>query len=200
MGENEQGGMLRNVVVLGLIALIASVIMALVLSLRNKMVDHVDEATPPTVILNLLEPEDFQIRQHHGNGPRTALPKNACYWDNDGTVLHFNTTTLPNPTWAYALSKRYDIPDGSKRLKFEIKVKGHTSQSITDWITLYDLNNKIISSKDIVSTSDLSDDKYKTFSNTIELPENAKGIIFSLEAREDTVVEYKNATLTYYNH
>lgn len=37
MGENEQGGMLRNVVVLGLIALIAAVVTALVIGLNHKL-------------------------------------------------------------------------------------------------------------------------------------------------------------------
>lgn len=37
MGENEQGGMLRVVVVVGLVALIAAVVTALVITLKNKM-------------------------------------------------------------------------------------------------------------------------------------------------------------------
>lgn len=37
MGENEQGGMLRVVVVVGLVALIAAVVTALVITLKDKM-------------------------------------------------------------------------------------------------------------------------------------------------------------------
>lgn len=200
MGENEQGGMLRNVVILGLIALIASVITALVLNLRTKMVDHVDEATPPTVILNLLEPEDFQFNMHDVKNNFSSLPKSAYHWDNNQTVLHFDTTTLTGPIWARAYSKKYKIPDGSKRLKFEIDVKGHTTQYVTDWVTVYNSKNEQILHRNAASTRDLSDDKYTTVSKIIDLPEDSKTMNFTLEAREGTVVEYENATLTFYNH
>lgn len=200
MGENEQGGMLRNVVILGLIALIASVVTALVLNLRTKMVDHVDEATPPTVILNLLEPEDFQFNQHDVKNNFSSLPKSVYHWDNNQTVLHFDTTTLTGPIWARAYSKKYKIPDGSKRLKFEIEAKGHTTQYITDWITVYDSKNVNTLHQSAAATRDLSDDKYITVSKIIDLPEDSKTMDFTLEAREGTVVEYKNATLTFYNH
>lgn len=43
MGEHEQGGMLRNVVVLGLIALIAAMVISLTLTLKTKMTKHVDQ-------------------------------------------------------------------------------------------------------------------------------------------------------------
>lgn len=200
MGENEQGGMLRNVVILGLIALIASVITALVLNLRTKMVDHVDEATPPTVILNLLEPEDFHFNQHHGDSVGLDLPKNVYHWDNNQTVLHMDTTTLTGPTWARAYSKSYKIPDGSKRLKFEIEAKGHTTQYITDWVTIINSKGENTLHQNAASTRDLSDDKYTTVSKIIDLPEDSKTVYFTLESREDTVVEYKNASLTFYNH
>lgn len=200
MGENEQGGMLRNVVILGLIALIASVITALVLNLRTKMVDHVDEATPPTVILNLLEPEDFQFNMHDGKGNFSSLPKSAYHWDDNQTVLHFDTTTITGPMYVRALSKRYEVPDGSKRLKVEIQVKGHTTQNVSNWVAFFDSNNKLLLRRWTAATHDLSDDKYTTVSKIIDVPEGAKTIDFTLETREDTVVEYKNATLTYYNH
>lgn len=200
MGENEQGGMLRNVVILGLIALIASVITALVLNLRTKMVDHVDEATPPTVILNLLEPEDFQFNMHDVKNNYSSLPKSVYHWGDNQTILHFDTTTLTGPIWARAQSKRYRIPDGSKRLKFEIDVKGHTTQYVTDWVTVYNSKNEQILHRNAASTRDLSDDKYTTVSKIIDLPEDSKTMNFTLEAREGTVVEYKNATLTFYNH
>lgn len=45
MGENEQGGMLRVVVVVGLVALIAAVVTALVITLKNKMKATSTEAT-----------------------------------------------------------------------------------------------------------------------------------------------------------
>ena len=45
MGENEQGGMLRVVVVVGLVALIAAVVIAAVILLKNKMSDTSASAT-----------------------------------------------------------------------------------------------------------------------------------------------------------
>lgn len=39
MGENEQGGMLRVVVVVGLVALIAAAVIMIVMDLKKKMQD-----------------------------------------------------------------------------------------------------------------------------------------------------------------
>lgn len=44
MGENEQGGMLRTVVVVGLVALIAAVITVGVVGLKNNMTENTDRA------------------------------------------------------------------------------------------------------------------------------------------------------------
>ena len=45
MGENEQGGMLRVVVVVGLVALIAAVVIVAVMSLKTKMGTTTQNAT-----------------------------------------------------------------------------------------------------------------------------------------------------------
>ncbi len=45
MGENEQGGMLRVVVVVGLVAIIAAVVIAAVLLLKQNMSDTTKTAT-----------------------------------------------------------------------------------------------------------------------------------------------------------
>ena len=45
MGENEQGGMLRVVVVVGLVALIAAVVIFAVIKLKGTMNDTTDGAT-----------------------------------------------------------------------------------------------------------------------------------------------------------
>lgn len=44
MGENEQGGMLRNVVILGLIALISAVVIGLVVNLTHNTKDRTNQA------------------------------------------------------------------------------------------------------------------------------------------------------------
>lgn len=45
MGENEQGGMLRVVVVVGLVALIAAVVIYAVIQLKNTMTKTTGSAT-----------------------------------------------------------------------------------------------------------------------------------------------------------
>ena len=45
MGENEQGGMLRVVVVVGLVAIIAAVVIFAVLKLKENMSGTTDKAT-----------------------------------------------------------------------------------------------------------------------------------------------------------
>lgn len=44
MGENEQGGMLRVVVVVGLVALIAAAVIAIVMGLKDKMKGYSEKA------------------------------------------------------------------------------------------------------------------------------------------------------------
>lgn len=201
MGEHEQGGMLRNVVVLGLIALIASVIMALVLSLRNKMVDHVDEATPPTIITNLLEPEDFHLQIHDANNNKRPVPKEAYYWDKDQTSLHWNTTMLPNKSWAQGLLKRFDVPAGTKRLKLEVTLKGHTSTYVNTWVGGDDADgNRVLHDYMPIDLNRLNDDTYESFSKTFTVDPTMKNFQLSLETREGAVLEYKNANVTFYNH
>ena len=200
MGENEQSGMLRNVVVLGLIALIAGVVMALVIGLKTEMVDHVDEATPPSVILNMLEPDEFTFDQHHGDSVLIPVPANTHWWNNSQTVLHFDTTSLKGPSWVRSVSKAHQVPAGSKRVKFEVEVKGHTSHNVSPYITVRNKSGKDAIHDGISTQGQLSDDHYTFVSKTWNLADDAKDFYFTLETREDSVVEYKNATFTFYNH
>lgn len=200
MGENEQGGMLRNVVVLGLIALIASVVVALMFGLKTKMVEHVDEATPPSVILNLLEPDEFIFDQHHGDSVLIHLPENTHWWDSSQTALHFDTTSLKGPSWVRSVSKSHQVPAGSKRVKFEVEVKGHAAYNVSPYITVRNSSGKDIIHDGFGAQGQLNDDHYTIVSKTWNLPDDAKDFYFSLETRENSVVEYKNATFTFYNH
>lgn len=203
MGENEQGGMLRNVVVLGLIALIAGVIIALVLGLKTKMVDHVDEATPPSMILNMMDSKDFSMEMHHGANDKYisyGLPKNAYRWDDSATELHFDTRTLSNPTWARGVSKVYKIPAGSKRMKFEIQVKGSGTGTAIPYITVKNKDNSNYIHDGVPTADVLNNKTYETVSKIYKLGDQVNLFEISLETREGMQVDYKNATVTFYNH
>ena len=66
MGENEQGGMLRSVVVIGLVALIAAVVIGIVLGMNSNLknnlklsMQNVSKAQTNTTI-------DYDLEMHHG--------------------------------------------------------------------------------------------------------------------------------------
>ena len=66
MGENEQGGMLRTVVVIGLIALIAAVIIGGVVAVKASMLDHQTTALQSISKANSQKDIDFTLTGTNG--------------------------------------------------------------------------------------------------------------------------------------
>ena len=71
MGENEQGGMLRTVVVIGLIALIAAVIIGGVVAVKASMIDH--QTTALQSISKANSQKDIDFKLIGDNGQLTSL-------------------------------------------------------------------------------------------------------------------------------
>lgn len=67
MGEHEQGGMLRNVVVLGLIALISSIAIFLVIGLKANMFNSVKDTSQKSDLAKYDYDLNTSISAQHGN-------------------------------------------------------------------------------------------------------------------------------------
>ena len=101
MGENEQGGMLRTVVVVGLVALIAAVITMGVVGMKASMIKNTDRAVSAIVKEN-----GQQVDGRNYFIMNTAV---SAYLSTDGKALAANATNAdmtsdfiavsPNETW-----------------------------------------------------------------------------------------------------
>lgn len=202
MGENEQGGMLRTVIVLGLVALIAAVVTVLVIGLKSSAKDHVDDATPPTVSTRLLSVDDFKIKSHDEPGNYSANVSKSVYsWDNASTALHLNTQGLPTKTWVFAESKRFEIPEGSKRMKVSTTAKGSGPFYANTWVHIYEANGRDTGSSNFAAVDATSSkDVFQTRTRIISLKDTASTFTVNLESRENMIVDYKDVSVTFYNN
>lgn len=125
MGENEQGGMLRTVVVVGLVALIAAVITMGVVSLKASMIKNtataVELTTSPDYGKNILAPAERNIifsagsdRNHwtYGYMYQRVAPLEPGQTYTFSAKVNLQNTDLKNVTvsvydWNISSDKRY---------------------------------------------------------------------------------------------
>lgn len=132
MGENEQGGMLRTVVVVGLVALIAAVITLGVIGLKSNMIKNTDNAVGTVVTT--------KKPYHYGKG------------------VSFTSYTPPEHAWdrpRYRLPYIGDIPANNWR---DIMVK--LTPKSTDVFAVIDINNYLKPDNNISNNND-NDDQSK---------------------------------------
>ena len=127
MGENEQGGMLRTIIVLGLVALIAGVVTAGIISLKDtNRREALTAATTPTNILDELE--QHQLGDF---GVKTKVVKNGdndyiitldgsdhgqgLYWGKGGSEATSEYTDFrPGDNWVMSTEARLISGPGEK--------------------------------------------------------------------------------------
>ena len=202
MGENEQGGMLRSVIVLGLIALIAAVVTALVIGLKSTAKDHVDDVIPPTVTTSLLAVDDFTIRSHDEPGNySTNVPKSVYSWGDSSTSLHLDTRGQPDKSWVFAESKQFKIPEGSKRMKVSVTAKGSGSFYANAWVHIHAADGRDAGSDAFTAVdANSSKDVFQTHTRMVSLKDTARTFNVNLESRENMIVDYKDVSVTFYNN
>lgn len=208
MGENEQGGMLRTVVVVGLVALIAAVITMGVVGMKASMLKNTDNGIPPTIAVNALEPEQMKTYMTTFDGKDWGTVK---YIDVEPGVITIkrnmnvvlDTRNVSGNKWALVQSPTYAVPTGAKRAKLSVTVKGGGSQYVHPWLRFYDKDGHDIQSAnagsfyiDAINNETL--DNFKTITKVGDVPDNAVKMNISLEAREKMLVEYKDVTATVY--
>lgn len=95
MGENEQGGMLRTVVVIGLVALIAAVITMGVVSLKNNMTKNTNRAVGAVATAKVpysVKNPDVTYKKY--------TPDNSANWGFGHADNHFPLIgNIPNNSW-----------------------------------------------------------------------------------------------------
>lgn len=119
MGEKEQSGMLRTVIVLGIIALITGVVIYTVLKLKDSMNENIDSGIPPVLVINALEPDQMTSYmtvfdgKDWGTLKRTPMePGVVTIKDNMNVVL--DTRNVNGNKWALVRSPMYAVPNGAK--------------------------------------------------------------------------------------
>lgn len=126
MGENEQGGMLRNVVVIGIIAMVALIVTLGVVSLKNSMLKNTDSAVGTVVTTKL----PYEVKN-----PNISYQKytpGASSWGHNG----------------FSFPVVGDIPTGSWR---DVKIVASSDKQIT---VAFDINNAFKSDKYVGNDND----------------------------------------------
>ena len=136
MGENEQGGMLRTVTVIGLIAIIAAVVIFAVMGLNGNMKSSLKTSVQNTDLA--VYDKDLGMTIIGNNGKLTSITGNSDFITGanmdyiDGHELDKITTNYPTKVWN-------GPADGRLGILFEMfpdvnKVKYLSSKSNSDYL------------------------------------------------------------------
>lgn len=140
MGENEQGGMLRVVVVLGLIAIIASVVIGGVVSANGHMRDMIGSTS--SLIGNALTTQSGRLDE--ANVPADAWDKHPFGFDDMGNGwlvgIPWNSYVAMSYDVTFAtdrqISAGYYIPGYDKDYHYTVQNAGFLT-----WLTKNDVDN-----------------------------------------------------------
>lgn len=147
MGENEQGGMLRNVVVIGIIAMIALIITLGVVGLKSNMTKNTDIAVG-TASMNRTGDSEF-MNPFSTTGPSTngnswyqpTAAFNYGSWHVAGKYRNSNYVVhvpAANESRSDLLSPRQEIPQNSKVISYGAWVKGNGAIQISGFNDIRD--------------------------------------------------------------
>lgn len=146
MGENEQGGMLRTVVVVGLVAMVALIVILGVTGLKSNMTKTTDVAVG-TASLNKAGDSEF-LEKISTNGYlrsqgwyQPSADFNSGSWRvagkyrNSNYILH---TPAAQEKRSDLLSPRQEIPSNAKMVSYGAWVKGNGAIQISGFNNLND--------------------------------------------------------------
>ena len=190
MGENEQGGMLRTVVVVGLVAMVALIITLGVVGLKAMAKQNRDAAVPPTMMLSMMDKSSITPSSDAEYAAFNA--KSKFEWIGD--TMHIVTPASATVQRAQYNTSLNPVPDGAKRLKVTLDISQTGPNYSHPWIRYYDANK-----------NKLPDATYNYFmpveekSKMFTVKPEAKYYRVDFESREGMDVYYKNFTMTFYN-
>ena len=136
MGENEQGGMLRTVVVVGLVAMVALIVTLGVVGLKNNMNDRISSTTSRVLaegsrnlILNSsgMNASATNRPSMRANGVGTTNTNSTIAYNPDSMTITY--TGNGSQEWYYALAESFQNYAGStldktKQYTISVDVKG----------------------------------------------------------------------------
>ena len=189
MGENEQGGMLRTVVVLGLVALIAAVVLVSIGSLKAMVKKNMDVAIPANMMLSTVDKSSITPSSADPYGAFNA--KSKFEWIGDS--MHIVTPASATRQYAQYNTELKPVPEGAKRLKVTIDISQTGPNYSHPWIRYFDGNK-----------NQLFDTTYNYYmpaeqkSKIFTIKPEAKYYRVDFESREGMDVYYKDFTMTFY--
>lgn len=147
MGENEQGGMLRTVVVIGIVAMVALIITLGVVGLKNNMTKNTDGAVG-TASMNRTGDSEF-MNPFSTTGPSTngnswyqpTADYNYGSWHVAGKYRNSNYivhSPAANESRSDLLSPRQETPQNSKVVSYGAWVKGDGAIQISGFNDIRD--------------------------------------------------------------
>ena len=163
MGENEQGGMLRTVVVIGIVAMVALIITLGVVGLKNNMTKNTDSAVGAVVTTKVpygVVNPDVTYKKY--------TPDNSSSqwgWGGHAATLFPVVGDIPNNSW------REDrlVVNASERIYMNVDINDDDERTTLsndndDWLKrlfeVYDENgNKLVSTNDLGKKVYLDKDK-----------------------------------------
>ena len=187
MGENEQGGMLRTVVVTGIIAMLTLIIILGVVGLKNNMSKNINETSVPSQLIDASTPLKLED------------PTQENYVSiSDNKIVLDTLSSSPDNLWV-----RYDtipalIPNGSKTLKLTVTGKGTVgSMYAHPWIAYFDKTGKLFNGSGIQYVNIPITGKLMTGSVVATIPDGAYTYAISFQARQQSHIEYESATVEF---
>jgi len=186
MGENEQSGMLRTVVVIGIIAMVALIMTLGVVGLKNNMTKNINETSVPSQLIDSSTPLKLED------------PTQEKYVSISGNKIVLDTLSSSNNFWV-----RYDtmpalIPNGSKTVKLTVTGKGSVGSMYSHpWMKYFDKTGKEVTGSGIQYVDVPITGKLMTASVVATIPDGAYTYAISFQSRQLSHIEYESATVTF---
>lgn len=195
MGENEQGGMLRNVVVMGLIVIMISAIFGLLLTLKTHAHDSTAQAVNPPILTQSIQATADENKVISG---QSFFGQNTVTILDSGDV-HIQTPGANQPTYAVWKSPALTVPADSTTFTLSATAKGTTKQYANAWLKFEDVNGQTISSSSYVTAINSNEvvSDFRTRSISQNIPKGAVKYQLSMEARENSDVTYRDLSVTF---
>ena len=186
MGENEQGGMLRTVVVVGLVALIAAAITMGVVGMKASMLKNTNEAAVPSQIID--STSRFILED----------PTYEKYVSINNNKIVFDTRTASDNIWVRYESAPEMIPNGSKKVKLSVTGMASTdSLYVHPWMKYLDKSGRQIGGSGVQYANIPTTGKASTVSVVADIPNGAYTYQVSFQSRQASYVEYESATVSF---
>lgn len=206
MGENEQGGMLRNVVVLSLAALILTIIFTILLRVKASTNAGLSNSTNQPLVTTSV--------QMQGGAKNMSVLASTSGMDRYGRDVMSTTSNgdivinTPNKrvaagSWFVIASNKFSVPQNAKTVRLTTIAKGKTNRYVHAWLHFQDANGNTMSEKAgsffnnlMTSTSPAND--FTTYTKTHAVPKGAKTYYLTMEARENSSVVYRDSSARFY--